>query len=445
MRRLISLTRSAEPLGFALFAASLVVFVSIAANAAPASSTPQNKVSKRASDEIPRVLPAKKVNANSRAATESLPSKKPESSKKKATASAVPEGVPTKLPAFKGAKKIKVNFDSEQSDAQAVVVRSSPLDSAMARARSDVQVVGKEARSSVSGSSLSTPSAVSPSIQASPSNSSPTFPSKPVTAESASRPSSPVTRELERAKPVVPLAPPVARVTELEPEKPLKTATVEALNLEAELLEVSTDPAETSIATGVAPVGGTSLRAQPSLSKIETDSSFEQPETTFSFRASYLDARYDKLSPELQNGASALGFKLARTLSSRSTELLLAVDIAHGRDQAVELENTRMTLIRGGASWFPTQWSSIRPFLRGTIGLANVNVRSFRFVNGTDFVIREHLRGTGAAVSPSLGARLDLSSSIHLEASGEYLTLLGSEPLSRVGGWLLGTSVGFGF
>ncbi len=161
-------------------------------------------------------------------------------------------------------------------------------------------------------------------------------------------------------------------------------------------------------------------------------------------RAGYLSARYAELSPELKNGASTFGVSFARAFSS--WEAKASLDFAYGLDQQVSVRNTRMSMARLEGAYLFRKLGFIRPLVGAGVGVANVDVTSYReSEDNGDVILREHAQGTAFLVAPHVGLRASFSKSILLDLTAQYLALAGGSDVSKLGGALLEASFGFAF
>ena len=161
----------------------------------------------------------------------------------------------------------------------------------------------------------------------------------------------------------------------------------------------------------------------------------------------YLDAHYNQLENDLKNGASTMSANLV--FEKHDYEMHVAIDVAHGMDQSISPQTTRMAAVRIGADAEVRLLKSSLPQLVGfagaSLGAANFDVRSYRAAVGSDITEREHAKGTALAFVPELGARLGLSDSLNIQIALRDWVLAGSEPLSKLGGASLGAGLGIGF
>ena len=161
-------------------------------------------------------------------------------------------------------------------------------------------------------------------------------------------------------------------------------------------------------------------------------------------RAGYLSARYAELSPELKNGASTFGVSFARAFSS--WEAKASLDFAYGLDQQVSVRNTRMSMARLEGAYLFGKLGFIRPLVGAGVGVANVDVTSYReSEDNGEVILREHAQGTAFLVAPHVGLRASFSKSILLDLTAQYLALAGGSDVSKLGGALLEASFGFAF
>ncbi|HVK61134.1 MAG TPA: hypothetical protein VM432_06270 [Bdellovibrionales bacterium] len=184
--------------------------------------------------------------------------------------------------------------------------------------------------------------------------------------------------------------------------------------------------------------------APPALAS-KADEEEQKNTKRFILRASYLEAKYDKVSPELKNGATAMALGLG--ISPREdidTNFLL--EFTHGADQSVTLQNTRMATLRAEGLYVFARESRFSPFAGFALGVSDINVRSYRS-SGDKISIKEHASGLAFLASPILGARLDPVngglSGVTFDVTAEYLVIAAPGPLSQVGGAQFSFSIGF--
>lgn len=161
----------------------------------------------------------------------------------------------------------------------------------------------------------------------------------------------------------------------------------------------------------------------------------------FLYRAGYLHARYSKIAPELQDGATQISAGIARGYTN--LEMRGLIDLGHGMDQAVTLQNTRYLAIRGEAVWIFNPGSNARPFAGGGIVIGNYNLRSYRSITSDLITIREHHKSTSMGLATSAGFRFTLGKKAAVDFITEYLALAGSKDATSLGGG--GISLSFNY
>ncbi|MES2964395.1 MAG: hypothetical protein V4760_10920 [Bdellovibrionota bacterium] len=165
---------------------------------------------------------------------------------------------------------------------------------------------------------------------------------------------------------------------------------------------------------------------------------------TFLFEAGYLDSRYDKLQSDLKNGASTMSVSLGLPVVD-DVEVRAAFDIAHGLDQSVTPQNTRMLAARGGALARIGTVGRMNVSAGGTIGIAGVDVRSYRGVTATEFTIKQHAMGTALILVPEIASRVELGQQVLLQVALRYVLLSGQDELRKLGGLAASAGVGYEF
>lgn len=159
------------------------------------------------------------------------------------------------------------------------------------------------------------------------------------------------------------------------------------------------------------------------------------------FEGGYLASRYDKLESDLKNGASTMSLSLG--LPVNQGEIVAALDVAHGLDQAVTPQNTRMLALRGGAFTPLARFDRTKVMGGATVGFAGLDVRSYREVTATDFTIRQHAMGTVLVLAPEITTQFDLGQHILARFAVRYYWLTGQEDLTRLSA--LSASLGAGY
>lgn len=192
------------------------------------------------------------------------------------------------------------------------------------------------------------------------------------------------------------------------------------------------EPVKTTEATTPA-----STTATASLQKSFNDES----KWRFLYRAGYLHARYSKIASELQDGATQISTGIARSYTN--LEMRGLIDIGHGMDQTVNLQNTRYHAIRGEAVWLFNPGSNARPFVGGGIVIGNYNVRSYRSITNDLITLREHHKSTSMGFTSTAGFRFTLGKKAAVDFMSEYLALAGSKDATSMGGG--GISLGFNY
>jgi hypothetical protein len=170
----------------------------------------------------------------------------------------------------------------------------------------------------------------------------------------------------------------------------------------------------------------------------------ETPRRRIFVRGGYLNAKYEKLESDLKNGASVLGVSVSQVFSK--TEIRLGIDVAHGLDQEVTLRNTRMIMFRGEGLYSVFTRDFAQVYIGGALGLANIDVTSYRSLNGSaDVTVRENAKGTALLAAPEIGSRIHFSRDISLDLTLQYLLLAGGDQVANLGGLLGEAAVGFTF
>lgn len=158
----------------------------------------------------------------------------------------------------------------------------------------------------------------------------------------------------------------------------------------------------------------------------------------------YLGSRYDKLEADLKNGASTMSISLG--LPVKNYEVIAALDVAHGLDQAVTPQNTRMLAARGGVLMTLGRFDRTKITGGGSVGFAGIDVRSYRGVTSTaEFTVKQHAMGTVMVVVPELGTRIELGQHILAQIAVRYYLLTGQEELSRLSALSASAGIGYDF
>jgi hypothetical protein len=210
----------------------------------------------------------------------------------------------------------------------------------------------------------------------------------------------------------------------------------------------------TSVTASTAVISTAGLSAQPVEVSSETNSMTARIETSrdrndlrsnkIFVRTGYLAARYSELESELKNGATTFGLSYAHGFNA--WELKASLDLAYGLDQQMNFRNTRMALVRAEGLYLFNSFGILRPIVGAGIGFANIDVTSYRESSGSsDLIVREHAQGTAFLISPQAGLRAQFSNSVLFDLTGQYLVLAGGENLSKLGGALVEASLGFAF
>lgn len=225
-----------------------------------------------------------------------------------------------------------------------------------------------------------------------------------------------------------PEATPPAKQSPQAPQPPIAVAT--PTPAPTPLLE---GPIETPVVTSEPAPMPTPL---PDTATVVTTTSTLAPKNSHSgirilARTSYIDSKYSRLAPELQDGQSTLALGLENDFNRFTGRALL--ELGHGMDQAVTIQNTRSFIVRGDLLYFFAKDSSVRPLVGGGIGLVDVNVRSYRLNQNGQTYLREHARETSLLISPFAGIRAH-HSLFSLDLTLEYTAVMVNEP-AALGGW----------
>lgn len=301
--------------------------------------------------------------------------------------------LPTRLPPYKGKKnKITVDFDNATSKTETVVIRSEQrLERAQEKAAKDQGKAQKAISASSSG-------ATQP--KAKPAQPSSTPATEKVTAETSP------TAPLERTE-----APAQAQVNEIESGPAIVTARVNSESI------ADSGPSSTGFGLGV--------------------------ETHFiQFRTHYWSTRFERISGELENGATSVG--LSWTRKADLIDWRIAIDVVHGMDQAVTIQNTRMVAVRGEAL-YGFGHGPVFPYVGAGLGIVDYSVRSQRA--STDETLRwvEHASGTALALIPSAGIWMGLGENLRLDFQLDYIGAFGSGASHHLGSLTAGASFGLSY
>lgn len=353
----------------------------------------------------------------------------------------VPPGVPTVLPAYKGASKvlvtkkktIKIDFtqptDHPSSD-QKVADQHKESDAALAKALADDKAARKSVQATLQSSANSA-------------NSAPSKPSDKVIVE---LPIEKVAQEpeLKTAPQPSPIEPVHASAP---PSSPAETPSVTTSS-------TSTSTSTSTLAPAPSPSQESKDVVQYVPQSVATDTArswreaFHSAQPRVFLRGGYLGAAYSDLEPKLENGATLIGLAISR--QAHNIEGRVALDVIHGKDQAVTPANTRMLTLRVDASYFISDAIAsipIRPFAGLGVGYSDYDVRSYRRLGdgSGNVVFRDHAKGGALSLSPRVGLRFDLSPSLSFDVEAEYLALFGQSEAKSLGGFLAAGALGFAF
>jgi hypothetical protein len=366
----------------------------------------------------------------------------------------------TSLPAYKGKKKITVDFENNSGThtGTTVVVRTPlPLEEAL----KDHDAAEKSRHNEVTtvqppSPALDNPQASQIQVQELPELSltpSPSAPNTKVQVQKQSKGSQkqlqlqvlprpqtpPLVAEpaVERLVPpaVAPAAEQAPAITEKKAEEPVIIEPFIAPKITVQELE-----AEKPTAPKVDPEAAQAISAI--IPVLIAPSQEETPR--FFVQTSYLSAPYSRVDERLKNGATTLALGLGRDV--RGYEVRGVLEFGHGLDQSVTPRNTRMTLLKGEAlKIFRSR--HVSPFVGLGVGYADLYLFSYRSQNGETHTIREHLKGGALAVNPIVGARAGIphTGGLVVDLTAEYLVLLGAGQSGNLGGLLGRLSVGIPF
>jgi hypothetical protein len=378
-----------------LFTALIVASLSAGAQALAPSPTP-----------TPTPLPAP---------LKEMPAKKTTPTKKTPKSAAqAPAKAPTQLPSFKAKKRIRIDFENSSGAPSSTVVIRTTLPSSNETENTsqkisevkalDIKTVNPSAEPiEIDTNSLKAVSAAPPPA--------PTPASTPVPVPVPTPTPAPA---LATAPAPAPAPPPIllAPVAPSEPAPKLQTSTSSSSSSRSHL-------------------------------RMLWNEDILSDKSRFFVRGSYIDANYSRLKNDLQNGATSFSFALAKSLFA--IEFRAALEIAHGLDQAVTPQNTRMILARGEVAQFLV-YGSYAPFIYGALGYGNANVRSYRALADGTIILREHANSSGLLLAPGAGLRLNLGSSRYvLDTTLEYVALLGTGHGTALGGLSLALALGIPF
>ena len=386
------------------------------------------------------------------ALAQALPAKKKKSAPEKSAS----------LPAYKGKKKITVDFEKNSGThtGSTVVVRTPlPLDEALKDHDAAEKSMNNEV-ATVQGpsSALENPQASQIQVQEMPTPlpeislvpSSPASKAKTqiqsqkqskksqkqLQLQVTSRPQTPPVVAPPELEPVAPpVEPPAPTVTETKPpQEPIvepfiaPKITVQELELEKPAASPKVDAAAAQAIVAVVPVT-VPVAAEP---------------TRFFVQTSYLNAQYSRVDERLENGATTISLGLGREI--RSIEARGILEFGHGLDQTVSPRTTRMTILKGEALRI-FRARHVSPFVGAGLGYADLYLFSYRSQSGDTQTIREHIKTVALMVSPIVGARANLphTGGLVLDLTAEYLVLLGAGKSADLGGLLGRLSLGIPF
>ena len=485
----------------------MIILFSTAASAQPSSNLPtalpaKLPTKKSAKSPAKSTLIVKMPAKKSLVASSGLPAKKASKAIVKIEVQASNSGLPKSLPAK---KTVKIDFTQKPASADsslAVVIREDKIndDDSTPRTNADAQTVRshevKEApylevitengydddgiihdqHVSSGGTSSGTTSAV-PLAQTQSRGLRQALPDSDSYLDAPVEARPQIAVQLPPKKSTVVAAPPVASpplaplAPALAPSPEATTALVESANEKLEALHaVNMEAPPSTLRTIEAPPTLEPAKVVPHPSTLVTESEValekdknardanppsaqlkttyfiprgEIPKRRLFVRTGYLDARYSKVQADLKNGATLIGVSASQVFSQ--TEVRLGLDVAHGLDQAVTLRNTRMAIFRAEGLYHLYQNETFTGFIGGAIGVADIDVTSYRSTSSGDVVLRENAKGTALLGSPELGARARIGRELSLDLTLQYLLLAGKDEVSGLGGALAEIAVGFSF
>ena len=353
--------------------------------------------------------------------------KKP-AAKQKKVADANPK-LPTKLPAYKGKKKVSLDFENNSGTHVTTVIARTPLPLEKAL---DDQAAARQAQKPLEEVVVKTPSRVEPSpkIEFLPQRSQELEPIEiaiqtpaPQTQPVRPQPTSPVAKAPVAKVEAAPQVKPMAQPAPLPAPAVQKALPPTASQQVAPAKAPSTTPAVTVVTRTTAP---DPLTARP---------------FRLATRTSYVSAKYSDLESRLENGATTLGLGLFYAIDL-NIEGRLSLELGHGFDQEVNLQNTRMSLVRIDGVYFFMP-GTFQPMAGAGLGYASHNVRSYRSVDGSTITLKEHLKSGSALLAPFAGGRIHFSPTVALDLSLEYLAFVGGESASSLGGLTCGLNLNF--
>lgn len=341
-------------------------------------------------------------------ATQSLAQRLPAQKKSKAGPA---KELPKKLPAYKAKKRVKLNFDNTSDNSPKVVIRNdsntnSPASSSKPSLTKSVDQAIKKAMGDQKAAHAQTNSSMKVS---------------PAPLIQVARPTPTPKPEMKPAlepKPESTLPEKQTAEQQLPTSLPKKGIKFEDPTLIQAEPSVTAGPAQDDASKVV------SVSESRSRATYAPELGFLSQGFAISLRGSYLDTKFDRIESDLENGASAMGIGLSRSMENY--EIRASLDLVHSMDQAVKIQNTRLLTVR--ADFLKTFLESrIQPIVGMGVAISDFSIRSHRKTNAGEVFIREHASGTAFGLVPSLGIRGILTAQLYFDLVAEYQIYLGSD------------------
>lgn len=347
----------------------------------------------------------------------------PKAPSSKKASSKTAQKLPTQLPAYKGKTKVSVTFEEKTAESPVVLVKEP-----IAKEIADSKRLREETRPT-------------PAPEAKPVALPSKLPAKTATPAPQIEPAREseavvVTDEVKQMEPFD-----VAPAQTVQPWIPLNNV---ADQFAPETATVAAEPTSAAPTDDFEDRSGRPITAPVTLvsSAVVAKPTTSGGRTIF-FETGYLDSRFDKLESDLKNGASTMSIALGLPLND--LEIRGALDVAHGMDQAVTPQNTRLLAARGGVLTKLGHVGRMTLSGGGTVGVAGLDVRSYREVKANEFTIEQHAMGTVLVLAPELDSRVEIGSQVLLQVAVRYYLFSGQADLAKLSALSAHAGIGYDF
>ncbi len=337
--------------------------------------------------------------------------------------------VPTQLPAYKGKTKVAVDF--QQQTESTVVLVSEPIAKDRLEAK-DLREDSKKVESTVAKASPTPAPTASPT----PPPVATTLPQKNIQQKS-------IDFKVPKA------ADEVRKMEAYEIETATPTTLSVAIPTVSEKIDAVPTPEPgvaaqpTATRSDFEDRSGSPVESTTQLTSRTSIETAQAHGRTFFFETGFIDSRYDKLQADLKNGASVMSISIG--IPNDKYEIRASLDVAHGLDQAVTPQNTRMLAARGGMFLPVGRIGRMNLSAGGTAGLAGIDVRSYRDVTSSGFTIKQHAMGTTLALVPEVNARVEIGSQVLAQLAVRYWVFAGQAELAKLSGLSAVAGIGYNF